>query len=318
MHSIVANYGGDPGNAASSSAPLSQTISAPTGSSNVALASAGAVASASSSHSAGYPVAAVNNNERAGANPGNGGYWNDATPNVLPDSVQIVFNGSKTIDRVVVYSLQDNYLNPVEPTDTPDLQPVRPHQLYRRGPQWRELGDPGHGQRQQPGQAHGELRRLHHRQHPGHHHRHHRLVVADHRNRGLGRRVPAATDEQRGAGQRRGGGLGVEQLQRRLPGGRGQQQRAGRGQPGQRRLLERRHPEHVAGLGADRLQRQQDASIGWWSIRCRTTTSTRSSRPTRQTFSLYGLTGFTVEGRNGANWVTAGHGQRQQPGQAHA
>jgi hypothetical protein len=62
-------------------------------------------------------VAAVNNNERAGANPGNGGYWNDATPNTLPDSVQIVFNGSKSIDRVVVYSLQDNYLNPVEPTD---------------------------------------------------------------------------------------------------------------------------------------------------------------------------------------------------------
>ena len=48
---------------------------------NVALASAGAVASASSTYGAGYPVAAVNNNERAGANSGNGGDWADATPN---------------------------------------------------------------------------------------------------------------------------------------------------------------------------------------------------------------------------------------------
>ena len=141
VHSIVANYGGDPGNAASSSAPLSQTISAPTGSSNVALASAGAVASASST------------------------------------------------------------------------------------------------------------------------------------------------------------------LQRRLPGGRGQQQRAGRGQPGQRRLLERRHPEHVAGLGADRLQRQQDHRSGGGLF-----AAGQLPQPGRadrhQTFSLYGLTSFTVEGRNGANWVT--------------
>src|SRR6185437_16540707 len=35
-----------------------------------------------------------------------------------PDWVQVNFNGSKTIDHVVLYSVQDNYLNPVEPTDT--------------------------------------------------------------------------------------------------------------------------------------------------------------------------------------------------------
>jgi Glucose / Sorbosone dehydrogenase/NedA-like, galactose-binding domain len=88
------------------------------GGSNVALASAGAVASASSIHSAGFPAAAVNNNERAGSNPGNGGYWNDASPHAFPDWVQIDFNGFKAIDRVVVYSVQDNYTNPVEPSDT--------------------------------------------------------------------------------------------------------------------------------------------------------------------------------------------------------
>ena len=118
-HSIVANYGGDAGNAASSSSPLSQVINAlASGATNVALASAGAVASASSTYSTAYPVTAVNNNERAGAGWGNGGGWNDATTGTYPDSVQILFNGSKTIDRVVVYTVQDNYSSPIEPTDT--------------------------------------------------------------------------------------------------------------------------------------------------------------------------------------------------------
>jgi hypothetical protein len=116
-HSIVAAYAGDAGNAASSSNPLSQVVNA-AGASNVALASNGAIASASSTISSAYPVAAVNNNERAGVNWGNGGGWNDATANTFPDTVQISFNGSKTINRVVVYTLQDNYANPVEPTDT--------------------------------------------------------------------------------------------------------------------------------------------------------------------------------------------------------
>lgn len=116
-HSIVAAYAGDAGNAASSSSPLSQVVNA-AGSSNVALASNGAVASASSTFSAAFPVAAVNNNERAGVNWGNGGGWNDATGNAFPDTVQINFSGSKTINRVVVYTLQDNYASPVEPTDS--------------------------------------------------------------------------------------------------------------------------------------------------------------------------------------------------------
>jgi hypothetical protein len=116
-HSIVAAYAGDAGNAASSSTPLSQVVNA-AGASNVALASNGAVASASSTFSAAFPVSAVNNNERAGLNWGNGGGWNDGTGNAWPDWVQINFSGSKTINRVVVYTVQDNYANPVEPTDT--------------------------------------------------------------------------------------------------------------------------------------------------------------------------------------------------------
>ena len=118
-HSIVATYSGDAANAPSTSAALSQVVNAVTsGDTNVALASVGAVASASSTYSSGYPVSAVNNNERAGTSWGNGGGWNDATGGVFPDWVQINFNGSKTLDRVVVYTVQDNYNNPVEPTDT--------------------------------------------------------------------------------------------------------------------------------------------------------------------------------------------------------
>src|SRR5581483_3903546 len=84
---------------------------------NVALASVGAVASASSSYSAGFPASAVNDGQRSGAGWGSGGGWNDATSGLFPDWVQINFNGTKNVDRVVVYSVQDDYANPLEPTD---------------------------------------------------------------------------------------------------------------------------------------------------------------------------------------------------------
>jgi hypothetical protein len=117
-HSLVASYVGDAGNAASTSALLVQRINAAAPGNNVALASAGAVASASSTHSTAFPVTAVNDNERSGTGWANGGGWNDATISAYPDWVQIDFSGSQTIDRVVVYTLQDNYGTPTEPTDT--------------------------------------------------------------------------------------------------------------------------------------------------------------------------------------------------------
>ncbi len=116
-HLVIASYGGDTNNRASTSPILSQGVGAP-GEANVALASTGAVATASSMYSAQYPVVAINDNDRKGLNWGNGGGWADGTANVFPDWVQITFSGSKTIDRVVVYTVQDNYTNPIEPTDT--------------------------------------------------------------------------------------------------------------------------------------------------------------------------------------------------------
>ena len=44
--------------------------------------------------------------------------WADGTTNSFPDWLQVNFSGSQSINRVVVYSVQDNYQNPVEPTDT--------------------------------------------------------------------------------------------------------------------------------------------------------------------------------------------------------
>ena len=115
-HSIVASYGGDSGNAGSSSTALSEVVNA-VAATNYALATNGGKPSASSSFGALYPVSAINNNDRTGAKLGAGGVWQDATRNQFPDWVQIKFNAQKTIQRVVVYSVQDR-TKPVEPTDT--------------------------------------------------------------------------------------------------------------------------------------------------------------------------------------------------------
>lgn len=117
-HSIGASYSGDSTNGASTSTLTEQIVSSVGASINVALAANGGVASGSSTYSGSFPVSSINNNERAGANWGNGGGWNDATASTYPDWVQINFGGRKTIDRIVVYTLQDNYGAPLEPADT--------------------------------------------------------------------------------------------------------------------------------------------------------------------------------------------------------
>ena len=99
---------------------MAVTVNAATGFSpvNVALATNGAVASGSSTYSTGYPASAAINGDVTGAPAGNGGYWNDATPNVFPDWLEVDFAASETIGEVDVFSVQDNYLAPVTPTAT--------------------------------------------------------------------------------------------------------------------------------------------------------------------------------------------------------
>ena len=114
--SITAAYAGDVGNLASTSTALSQAVNPVGASVNVARASAGAVASASS-QLAGFSAASAIDGNPLGTWGSDGG-WNDATGNAFPDWLQVTFNGQKTINRVVVYTLQDNFASPSPPTDT--------------------------------------------------------------------------------------------------------------------------------------------------------------------------------------------------------
>jgi RHS repeat-associated protein len=86
---------------------------------NVAAASNGATATASSTyHSTNTPVSAVINGDRKGVNWGSGGGWMDNTPSTYPDWVQVDFSGSKSISEIDVFSIQDNYSSPSEPTES--------------------------------------------------------------------------------------------------------------------------------------------------------------------------------------------------------
>lgn len=83
---------------------------------NVASAANGATATASSVVNSNYPASAAINGDRKGANWGSGGGWNDATENNYPDWLQVNFAGSKTINEISLYTLQDGFANAVEPT----------------------------------------------------------------------------------------------------------------------------------------------------------------------------------------------------------
>jgi hypothetical protein len=104
--------------ATTTSSPVHISVSALTGRINMALAANGGSAIASSIYGANYPPSAAINGDRKGLNWGAGGGWNDGTPNASPDWLEIDFTGMKTIDEVDVFSMQDNYNAPVEPTQS--------------------------------------------------------------------------------------------------------------------------------------------------------------------------------------------------------
>jgi carboxypeptidase family protein/F5/8 type C domain-containing protein len=85
---------------------------------NVALATAGAVATASSFYSSGYSPDGAINGDRSGMNWGAGGGWNDATSGVFPDWLEVDFANTYSINQINVFSVQDNYQSPVDPDDT--------------------------------------------------------------------------------------------------------------------------------------------------------------------------------------------------------
>ena len=100
------------------SSAVNITMLPPPGRVNVALASNGATAVASSTYSSDYPASGVNDGDRRGLQWGKGGGWNDGTANVWPDWLEVQFNGLQTIGEIDVFSVQDNYAAPSDPTPT--------------------------------------------------------------------------------------------------------------------------------------------------------------------------------------------------------
>ncbi len=79
---------------------------------NVALASEGAVASASSTTPGLSADLAIDGSQVWGTV----GAWKDSTPN-SDDWLQVDFQGSKQINKIVVYGVRDDYTNPAAPSD---------------------------------------------------------------------------------------------------------------------------------------------------------------------------------------------------------
>ncbi|MGH9933458.1 MAG: RHS repeat-associated core domain-containing protein, partial [Pyrinomonadaceae bacterium] len=89
---------------------------------NVARAANGATATAASTLDDGrLPVAAINSDRKGihwGTDAATGSGWHDATNGAYPDWLQVDFSGTKTIDEIDVFCVQDNVSNPIEPTST--------------------------------------------------------------------------------------------------------------------------------------------------------------------------------------------------------
>jgi hypothetical protein len=87
---------------------------------NHARASNGATAVASSYLDVGRaPLAAINGDRRGihwATSPSTGSGWHDANNNALPEWLEVRFAGRRTIREVSVFSVQDNFTAPAEPT----------------------------------------------------------------------------------------------------------------------------------------------------------------------------------------------------------
>lgn len=84
---------------------------------NVAAAANGGTASASSTQD-NYTPDAVINGDRKGVNLTSGGGWRDDTADVFPDWIEVEFSAVMNIDEINVFTQQDQWWNPIEPTET--------------------------------------------------------------------------------------------------------------------------------------------------------------------------------------------------------
>ncbi|HNY47917.1 MAG TPA: discoidin domain-containing protein, partial [Casimicrobium sp.] len=108
---------------------------------NVAAASLGGVATASS-FSAGYSASGVVDGDRRGIGWGTSGGWQDATPYVHSDWVEVAFAAPSMIERIDVFFPQDSASNPVAPTfaQTGAVNVLKDFEVqYWDGTNWRLL-----------------------------------------------------------------------------------------------------------------------------------------------------------------------------------
>ena len=109
----------DDDEATTTSAPVVITVNNGTQSRvNVALATNGGIATASTTYNANFLPSTTNDGDRTGRRFGSGGGWSDKTPGAFPDWLEVAFSGQKNIDEVSVFSLQDNPAARIEPTTT--------------------------------------------------------------------------------------------------------------------------------------------------------------------------------------------------------
>ncbi|HEU4713078.1 MAG TPA: RHS repeat-associated core domain-containing protein [Pyrinomonadaceae bacterium] len=83
---------------------------------NVASAANGATATASSAFS-GFAASGAINGDRKGLFVWQNGYWSTASAG-FPAWLEVQFNSSKTITEIDVFTVQDNYQAPIEPTES--------------------------------------------------------------------------------------------------------------------------------------------------------------------------------------------------------
>jgi hypothetical protein len=83
---------------------------------NMALASSGATARASSTYGSGFAAAGVIDGDRTGSSWGSNGGWNDGTSNSWPDWFEVDFAAPSAIDEIDLFSVQDAYWAPQNPT----------------------------------------------------------------------------------------------------------------------------------------------------------------------------------------------------------
>ena len=112
MHTFTVRAVDQAGNVDPTPAVRQWTVDSPTVRKNHALAANGGIALGSTELS---PASNANDGNRVWAA---GGSWKDSTPGTFPDTLQVTFAGTKTVDEISVFAVKDDYANTTPPDMT--------------------------------------------------------------------------------------------------------------------------------------------------------------------------------------------------------